>query len=77
MTREEFMHKYAERSNVSLQSLLKYRVVVPAAVDRGECDYKEECEGWHVLPIGCYTSRDVQSGFISQELLDWVEGRLP
>ncbi len=68
---EVFLNRYAERSGVSIKALARYTVAVPASLDRGECDY-EGCEGWHMLPRSLYTQVDVDTGFISQELLDWM-----
>ena len=74
--RDAFVRAYAERSGVTVEYILQHRVAVPARLDR--CDLTpEECGGWHMLPRKLYTTEDVRVGFISQELLDWIEGRLP
>ena len=75
ITREEFYVEYVRGTKRRIEEILKYQVAVPAALDR-PCDY-ETCQGWHMLRQNVFEKRDVDNGFISPELLDWLEGRLP
>ena len=72
--RDEFIRRYAKRTNLSIADLLEYRFAVPAALDTPEGCSSNGCEGWHMLRKSVDPGRDWEAGFIeSEELLWWAE----